>query len=136
MLDKINNDFNINKILLNLHAYRQEILASNIANANTPGHKSSDINFSKTFGKLFSNALQGKKNNLTTTSNKHISNNDNVELSNYDEQTVKNNSYVSKNNAINIDVDRINFVHNGLKYNADVVFINNKFKNIMNVLKG
>lgn len=134
MLDKINNDFNINKILLNLHSYREELLASNIANSRTPKYKSSDINFSKTFHKLLDNETEIKSKNLATTANKHIKNQNSSEL--YDENKVKKNSYVSKNGAVNVDLDRINFVHNGLQYHADVVFINNKFRNITNVIQG
>jgi len=134
MLDKINNDFNLNKILLNLRAYREELLASNIANSNTPKYQSSDINFSKTFDRILNNTSTLKHKNLTVTSDKHIDTQNNENLS--DRNVIEDNSYVSKNGAVNVDLDRINFVHNGLKYHADIVFINNKFRNIMNVIQG
>ncbi|MBZ2279980.1 flagellar basal body rod protein FlgB, partial [Buchnera aphidicola] len=45
MFDKINTFFDFNKTALNLYSKRQEILASNIANADTPGYHSMDIDF-------------------------------------------------------------------------------------------
>jgi flagellar basal-body rod protein FlgB len=46
MLDKLDQDFAFNKEALDVRAYRQEVLSSNIANADTPNYKARDINFS------------------------------------------------------------------------------------------
>ncbi len=45
MLDKLDQDFAFNKEALNVRAYRQELLSSNIANADTPGYKARDVDF-------------------------------------------------------------------------------------------
>jgi flagellar basal-body rod protein FlgB len=45
MLDKLDQDFAFNKEALDVRAYRQEVLSSNIANADTPNYKARDINF-------------------------------------------------------------------------------------------
>jgi flagellar basal-body rod protein FlgB len=46
MLDRLDQDFAFNKEALDVRAYRQEVLSSNIANADTPNYKARDINFS------------------------------------------------------------------------------------------
>jgi flagellar basal-body rod protein FlgB len=46
MLDRLDKDFAFNKEALDVRAYRQEVLSSNIANADTPNYKARDINFS------------------------------------------------------------------------------------------
>ncbi|MVF23035.1 flagellar basal body rod protein FlgB [Methylocaldum sp. BRCS4] len=67
MKDKL--DFN--EVALSLRAYRQELLASNIANADTPNYKAVDFDFKNALDK----ALAGTQNGtlaLNTTSLQHL----------------------------------------------------------------
>ncbi len=45
MLDKLDAEFAFNREALDVRAYRQELLSSNIANADTPGYKARDVDF-------------------------------------------------------------------------------------------
>ncbi|MFM0740343.1 flagellar basal body rod protein FlgB [Paraburkholderia xenovorans] len=45
MLDKLDADFAFGREALDVRAYRQELLSSNIANADTPGYKARDVDF-------------------------------------------------------------------------------------------
>ena len=45
MLDKLEAEFAFGREALDVRAYRQELLSSNIANADTPGYKARDVNF-------------------------------------------------------------------------------------------
>jgi flagellar basal-body rod protein FlgB len=45
MLDRLDQDFAFTKEALDVRAYRQELLSSNIANADTPNYKARDIDF-------------------------------------------------------------------------------------------
>ena len=45
MLGKLDSHFRFNETALSLRAQRQEVLASNIANADTPNYKARDIDF-------------------------------------------------------------------------------------------
>jgi flagellar basal-body rod protein FlgB len=45
MLDKLDAEFAFGRQALDVRAYRQELLSSNIANADTPGYKARDVNF-------------------------------------------------------------------------------------------
>ena len=49
---------------IKLHTERQKVLASNVANAETPNYKSKDIDFNK--------ALDNEKKQLAVTNEKHI----------------------------------------------------------------
>ena len=44
-MDKLDAEFNFGKQALDLRAYRQQLLSENVANADTPGYKSRDVNF-------------------------------------------------------------------------------------------
>jgi flagellar basal-body rod protein FlgB len=46
MLDQLDANFAFNREALDVRAYRQELLSSNIANADTPGYKARDVDFS------------------------------------------------------------------------------------------
>ena len=46
MLDKLDAEFAFGRDALDVRAYRQELLSSNIANADTPGYKARDVDFS------------------------------------------------------------------------------------------
>ena len=45
MLDKLDQEFAFGREALDVRAYRQELLSSNIANADTPGYKARDVDF-------------------------------------------------------------------------------------------
>jgi flagellar basal-body rod protein FlgB len=45
MLDKLDAEFAFGRQALDVRSYRQELLSSNIANADTPGYKARDVNF-------------------------------------------------------------------------------------------
>ncbi len=47
-MDRLDADFQFGKQALALRAYRQEVLTSNIANADTPDYKARDIDFAST----------------------------------------------------------------------------------------
>ena len=72
MLDRLNEDFRFFQQSLGLRAQRQEVLSSNIANADTPNYKARDFDF-KT---AMQNAMEGTKRlpdtSLTLTSARHI----------------------------------------------------------------
>jgi flagellar basal-body rod protein FlgB len=46
MIDKLDTEFGFGREALDVRAYRQELLSSNIANADTPGYKARDVEFS------------------------------------------------------------------------------------------
>ena len=73
MLDKLDAALRFGQEALNLRAQRQEILAANIANADTPGYQARDIDFASQLNKVME---QGRVNGsgvaLNLTSARHI----------------------------------------------------------------
>ncbi|WP_186150285.1 flagellar basal body rod protein FlgB [Burkholderia gladioli] len=51
MLDKLDAEFAFGRQALDVRAYRQELLSSNIANADTPGYQARDVDFGATLGR-------------------------------------------------------------------------------------
>ncbi|KVE33453.1 flagellar basal body rod protein FlgB [Burkholderia sp. TSV86] len=51
MLDKLDAEFAFGRQALDVRAYRQELLSSNIANADTPGYRARDVDFASTLAR-------------------------------------------------------------------------------------
>ena len=45
MTDRLDNEMRFHQAALNARAYRQQVIASNIANADTPNFKARDVDF-------------------------------------------------------------------------------------------
>ena len=69
MLDKLDAEFAFGRQALDVRAYRQELLSSNIANADTPGYKARDVDFASSLAgalkKTGGGAGTGASNNST-----------------------------------------------------------------------
>ena len=70
MIGNLDNYLRFNETALSLRSQRQELLASNIANADTPNYKARDIDFAS----ALQNAMAGGKSGaaLNTTSSNHL----------------------------------------------------------------
>lgn len=133
MFNKINKMLDFNQNLLNFYAKREEILSSNIANADTPNYKAIDISFKDEIKKII------KKNNsgitLKKTSSHHLNSKKN-NFFGFEIKPIVNKEVSSNGNTVDMNRERIEFIKNTLKYEENLVFIKNEIKNIMNVLKG
>ena len=54
MIDRIGDEFSFYKTALDLRQQRQEVLAANIANADTPNYKARDFDFSHAMNRAVS----------------------------------------------------------------------------------
>ncbi|ANZ22543.1 flagellar biosynthesis protein FlgB [Buchnera aphidicola (Diuraphis noxia)] len=134
MFNKIHQIFDFNQKSLNLYAKRQEILASNIANSDTPGYKSVDINFFNEFNKI-KNYSKHTNIALSKTSPNHL----NAKKDNFFSPhilSILTNQIKPDGNTVDMDRERIEFLNNSLKYESNLAFMKNDIKNIMYILQG
>ena len=133
MNTQLDNALRFHQTALNLRAQRQEILAANIANADTPNYKARDIDFESNL----KGALQGRMGRsvaLATSSSRHIKASGtatqpyllyrNEEQANVD------------GNTVNMDVERANFAENTLQYEASLTFINGLLRTMQQAVSG
>lgn len=135
MLDKMTSrlDFHSNALLL--RAERQRLLASNIANADTPGYVARDLNFSQALRA----ATEGKSPLAGTgvTQAGHIplpavqTSHSTVSLG-YSVQSQPS----LDNNTVDLDRERANFVDNSVRYEATLRFINGQAKGMLSAIQG
>lgn len=134
MIDKLDDALRFQQTALSLRAARQELLASNIANADTPNYKARDIDFAS----ALKNALAGTSTELPTvkTSAMHLEGNSGASVLGAPMMYRKPIQPSADGNTVDMDVERAQFADNALRYEASVIFVNAKLKGILAAIQG
>jgi flagellar basal-body rod protein FlgB len=126
-----------------LRAERQKVLASNIANADTPGYVGRDINFKDAMEAATGGSALGQLaltpsggNTAGNSSARHIP----LQASTstlggslaYTVQTQP----AMDGNSVDLDRERSNFVDNSVRYEATLRFINGQSKTLLSAIQG
>lgn len=136
MLDKLDAALRFNTEALNLRAQRQEILASNIANADTPGYQARDIDFASQLNKVMEQGRsQGAGMSLAVTSARHIPA-ETLQPASMDLMYRIPDQPSMDGNTVDMDRERTQFADNNLKYQTDLTLISSQIKGMMSVLQG
>ncbi|ARJ44081.1 flagellar basal body rod protein FlgB [Pantoea alhagi] len=136
MLDKLDAALQFGTEALNLRAQRQEILASNIANADTPGYQARDIDFASELNRaLEKGRAQGSGLSLAVTSARHIPAQTATPPSMDLLYRIPDQPSMD-GNTVDMDRERTQFADNSLKYQTDLTLISSQIKGMMNVLQG
>lgn len=131
-----------------LRAERQRVIASNIANADTPGYVARDLNFKEAMNQATGGGLTGGL--TTSTSNAQsgsngTSNARHIPLPGSTIGTLGGGpglAYATPSqpsvdgNSVDLDRERANFVDNSVRYEATLRFINGQSKTILSAIQG
>ncbi|HUW00001.1 MAG TPA: flagellar basal body rod protein FlgB [Gallionella sp.] len=128
MINRLDEALRFQQTALSLRATRQELLASNIANADTPNYKAKDINFAS----ALQNALAGTAASLPVAQTSPMHLQGNAGLANLGGQVMyrKPVQPSADGNTVDMDVERAQFADNGLRYEASVRFVSDELKDI------
>lgn len=133
MVSHLDSDFRFLQKAMDLRAYRQQVLASNIANADTPNYKARDFDFA---GEL-KRAADGQESRiqLRTTSSRHLqAKQDNplgVALA------YRNPTQPSiDGNTVDMNIERGQFTDNAIHYQFVVDRVSSKVKSLMTAIQG
>lgn len=132
MIDKLNDAVDFQARALQLRSYRQQLLASNIANADTPHYKARDIEFKTALAGALGNA-QGGALALRQTAAGHLP----AGGANRFGAAVQYRSELQSSvdgNTVNMDVERAAFAENAIQMEAMLTFVNGRFKTLANAL--
>ena len=113
---------------LSLRAKRNEILASNIANAATPNYKARDIDFDTEIKKYQS---QGP---VQVTNDQHIPVMKPVSPGKV--QFRKNINPSLDGNTVELAIEQLQFAENSMKYQSTLSFLSGKVNTLMSAIKG
>ena len=113
---------------LSLRARRNEVLASNIANAATPNYKARDIDFDTEIKKY------QKDGPIKVTNDQHISIKKPVAPGKV--LFRKNINPSLDGNTVELAVEQLQFAENSMKYQSTLSFLNGKINTLMSAIKG
>jgi flagellar basal-body rod protein FlgB len=125
----IKSHLGVHATSLTLRASRNDILASNIANAATPNFKARDIDFKAEFDRL-----EGIKGNLATTDPSHLPAVQPAGISRMQYRVPLNPSM--DGNTVEMSVEQMQFSENVLRYQTSLSFINRKVSGLTSAIKG
>ena len=133
MVNQLDNALAFQAQALGLRAQRQQILAGNIANADTPNYKAKDVDFRA----ALQGALQAATSPvpLATTQSGHIQGGGAPTLQGLTGYRAELQSAVD-GNTVNMDVERAAFAENALHYEASVTFINGMLRSMNTAITG
>jgi flagellar basal-body rod protein FlgB len=134
MSSRIDQMFQFHQAALNLRAARQELIASNIANADTPNYKARDIDFTS----ALQGALQGSSEKLAvaTTAPGHLSGTAGESVMGAPVMYRKPVQPSADGNTVDMDVEQAQFADNALRYEASVRFVSDEAKDVLAALQG
>lgn len=118
---------------LTLRAYRQELLASNIANADTPHYKARDIDFKSALKNAMSGGLEGQV-GLVQTSPRHLAGEN---ANPFGAALAYRSEFQSAvdGNTVNMDIERAAFAENAIHVEALLTFIRGRLNTMQTALQ-
>ena len=113
---------------LNIRSDRMEVIAGNLANANTPGYKARDIDFKK----AMESANYNQQNTLVRTHDKHIAGQSQIQSE--IEFRIPSQPDTGDGNTVDAQAERNAFLDNGMRYQATLMMLNGKVKGMKKAL--
>jgi flagellar basal-body rod protein FlgB len=146
MFANLTNALDFQSKALVLRAERQRVIASNIANADTPGYSGRDINFKQAMGQAMGESgmtltpsTSQSMSSAGTTHSRHIplpnSTADGIQGSGKLDYTVQTQPAMD-GNSVDLDRERASFVDNSVRYEATLRFINGSSRTILSAIQG
>ncbi len=147
MFANLTNGLDFQAKALVIRADRQRVIASNIANADTPGYVGRDINFKEAMSAALGSSsasaplpLSGSGGSDGTSNARHIAlqstlgslRNDGSPSLAYTVQSQPS----MDGNSVDMDHERSSFVDNAVRYEATLRFINGSSKTILSAIQG
>lgn len=126
--------FGIHQYTIGARAARAEVLSANIANADTPGYKAKDLDFSAALQQAQSGIESGFS--LATSNERHIASTlssgltSNIKYRNPDQPDT------GDGNSVDVQRERSAFLENGLEYQASLEFLNSRISGLLKAIKG
>jgi len=127
-MDSIKKQLTFFGSALNIRNKRNDIIASNIANAATPNYKARDINFLDEFKKVTNNGeIKITHSNHIPTKNYNISG-----KAFYRDPVIAS----LDGNTVELSVEQMQFAENTMKYQTTLKFLNGKITKMISAIRG
>jgi len=122
--------FGIHPESLKIRAQNAEVIAANIANADTPGYKAKGMDFKTALAQAASKQQAG----MARTHEKHFD--VRMELNNSVDFRVPDQPDTGDGNTVDAQVERNLYLENSMHYQASIQFLNGKIKGLKKAISG
>ena len=134
MIGKIDESLNFHGTALMLRSQRQQLLASNIVNADTPGYQARDFDFTAALRSAMSGSAGMAGQALSGTDHRHVSTSSEFGGQPLQYRTAAQASL--DGNSVDMDIERARFAENAVRYDAALKFLNHQIKTLLSAIQG
>ncbi|MBS0317488.1 MAG: flagellar basal body rod protein FlgB [Proteobacteria bacterium] len=131
MMDRLTDTLNFQSEALVLRSERQRLIASNIANADTPGYVAREMDFATALRQATGSAASP----LAITQAGHIESGTDARVGADLLYATESQTNLDRN-TVDLDRERASFADNSVKYEAALRFINNQVKTLESAITG
>ena len=136
MANSLDQYLGVHAAALDVRARRTELIANNLANADTPGYKARDIDFRQAMARAAGEQTTGGV-HLSTTQAGHIGG-----AASADATTSPDLKYRTPlapaldGNTVDAQIEQAAFAENAVRYQATLTFLNAKFRGLLTAIMG
>lgn len=131
MLNRLTDALNFQSQALQLRSERQRLLASNIANADTPGYQARDIDFARALREATGASTVTS---LAATQRGHLGAPAGARSESQMQFALQSQTSLDSN-GVDMDRERASFADNAVKYEATLRFINGSVRTTLDAMK-
>lgn len=136
MTDAIDRLLSLHQAALSARGYRSQVIASNIANADTPGYQARDVDFKASLRRAMGAGAETQP-AMMRTSARHLYAGGMAQNEDFGPLVYRTVTQASiDNNTVDVDVERAQFADNAMRYEASLTFINAKLKSLLAAIQG
>ncbi|HZN23175.1 MAG TPA: flagellar basal body rod protein FlgB [Burkholderiales bacterium] len=128
-MTRLDELFRFSQTALKVHAHRQQLIASNIANADTPGYKARDIDFASVLKNAQGAQTKPQLQPVGTTG---------LDATPFGAELLYR-SVVQRSvdgNTVDLDIERAQFAENAVRYEAQLTFVSSQVKAMLAAIQG
>src|SRR5699024_3097772 len=129
MFDRLSAEFGLHQSALALRQQRQEVLAANIANADTPHYKARDLDFRQQMSQAIQTQEQSQGTRLSLTSPRHIPGGQMTSISSELKYRIPAQPSLD-GNTVDMDAERVAFADNSMGYQSSLSILSNVLKRL------
>ena len=134
MIDRLSAALNFDREALDLRNQRQQVLANNIANADTPNYRARDFDFSRALAQATARTAAQSSIALATTSSRHLSAKSGI-TSGADLLYRMPDQPSLDGNTVSMDQERTRFTDNAVRYQAALTLLNSRIRGLKSAMQ-
>jgi flagellar basal-body rod protein FlgB len=128
-MTKLDELLQFSQTALRLHAYRQQLIASNIANADTPGYRARDIDFASVLKTAEAAATKGQPTPTRGAGPDATPFGTDLLYRSAVQRSID-------GNTVDLDIERAQFAENAVRYEAQLTFVTSQIKAMLAAIQG